>query len=230
MTVQVLSLQGGNRHGATRFSDTMISPDQPFGFGNNWNPSQNLVNPPVGNAYAGQDVAAAWNRGVTGISYTNPGGGGFSPVVFATPIPIDWSFCRSKNQFSEIQYVSTSAGIIRPVVFCFYDPNGANIYLLELDTDILQFELARWNNTTQTQIVAPSVATAFVANDVLRLEVDTTTTPGTTIVRGKKNGVTVATFNDNSGSKLTSGLFGFGGAGANPAVVAVLKNYNGGIM
>jgi hypothetical protein len=212
------------------YTDTLLSPDQPFGFGDNWAAQQNLVNPPVGNAFAGTDVASGVNRGATGLSYTNPGGGGFAPVVFATPIPIDWSFCLSRGQFSQFQFVSVTAGVNRVCVVAFYTPNTAGLYLLQLNTEVAQFSLDRWNGVTQTNLVAPSVATAYVAGDVLRLEVDILTTPGTTIVRGKKNGVTVATFNDNSGSRLTRGMFGMGGGGSNPAVTAVVSNYAGGTL
>ena len=230
MSVTVVGMQGGGGGGVTHFSDTLISPDQPFGIGNDWAACLNLVNPPVGNAYAGVDFAAAWNRGATGISYTNPGGGGFTPVGFAFPIPVNWPKCRNRNQFSELQMVTNPAGINRPAMCCFFQPNGANVYLLQFNTEVSRFSVDRWNNTTQTNLVAPSVTTAYVVNDVLRLEVDTTTTPGTTILRAKKNGTLISTFNDNSGSRLTSGLFGFGGGGSNPAVVSVVKNFNGGIL
>jgi hypothetical protein len=229
MTVRVRNLQGGGSgHGPTRFTDTLLSPDQPFGVGNNWIMSQNLVNPPLGNAFAGVDVAGALNRGATGLAYTNPGGGGFTPVLFAAPVPIDWAFCSTRNQYAQVKMISNPGGINRPGVCVFANGNTAEWYTLQFLTELSQFAVSRINGTTQTNIIANSPTTAYAVNDTLRLEADKTTTPGTTIITAKKNGVTIATFNDNTAFRLTSGMFGLAFVGSNPAVVSVISNFEGG--
>jgi hypothetical protein len=232
MTVNVRSfiLGGGGRRPVTRFTDSLLSPDQPFAVGDLWTPTQNLVNPPVGNAYAGVDVAAALNRGATGLAYTNPGGGGFTPVVNVIPVPIDWSVAIFKNQYAQFKSVSNGAGINRPGVCVFYNANSAGHYNLQLQVETSQFILGRNNGVTQTTLVAASPTTAYVIGDVLRIEVDATTTPGTTIVKGFKNGVLIATFNDNGGTRLTNGQFGLYFGGSNPAIVTIVRDFDGGTL
>lgn len=213
----------------TVFSDTLIGADQPLGAGNNWIPVFCLTNPgfPTATGWGGTDYSSGVNRGATGLQYRNGGGGGTGPIGGAIPIPLDYTHIANRNQFAELTPVSSTAGggVICPVVA--YTPNTNTMYALTVQGSGTVAGLIRINGAAFTAI---GIAIAYNFLDVMRVEVDFTTTPGTSIVTAFKNGVQADQVLDNSVSKATTGIPGIFFLGNTAGNEIVVKNYSGGAL
>ncbi len=214
----------------TIFSDSLIGVDQPFGVGDLWTPVISVANPPLGSATDGDHYAAGIQRGGTGLGYTNPTIGSFQPIGGAIPIQLDYSRVLNRNQFVEVVPVSNNGLINRLNPVVLYVPNFNSMYQFVFATESMRWALDRIDITVTTPLIATSVATAYSNLDVMKLEADLTTTPGTTILTIKKNGVQVGQYLDNSVGRYSTGVPGLFFAGSNPGANTVIKNYRGGAL
>jgi len=212
----------------TVFTDSLIAPDQPFGIGDDWFPILNLVNPPFPTAtgYDGADFAANINRGALGLTYTNTGAG-IGPPGGAVPMPLDYTKILFVSQFSQMQITAFTAGFAALSIACFYRPNFNQLYNLEFISSTSDITLTRLASTTNTIL---SAAIPVVLNDIVRLEADIKTTPGTTTLRVFVNGVLKSTVLDASGSRLTSGVPALYFVGCSGGESITVANYQGGAL
>ena len=198
MTVRVMSLQSAVSQKVTSFSDSLLAPDEPTLFGNNWY-SCGMDTAGVNTAAA---LAARVNRVATGMQFSGGGAGSLTFEFAFIPNQIPFYEWNGKAQFVQWKFISdTSAGGNCNVVgigsFC--NPNTYRGYILSKN---------RFGVTDGgvTLVSRPSGATisathAIVANDVIRLE----TRPMALGVNELKiliNGATVQTINDNSLSQI----------------------------
>lgn len=224
--IEIISPSGGGAAIVTVFTDSLIGTDQPFGIGDSWIPAFNLTNPPIGGSTTGIDFAGNVNRGGLGLSMI--GVIGFSPVGFGIPTGLDYTHVLNANQFAQLVPVSIPGGISRIGPMCYCVPNAVNYYTALFESEVSQYSVRRVTGVVSTTLVASSPATAFVAGDTVRLEVDVTTTPGTTIIRSYVNGVLQTTTNDNSASRLTTGVVGIQFGGGDPGTTFRVSDFSGG--
>jgi hypothetical protein len=216
---------GGGALPTTQFSDTLIGADQPFIFGDAWIPAFISVD----GTTVGTQLAGQVNRGATGLTFT--GAGAFLGKGFGFPFTMDLGTVNTRRQFVQFQVVSNPAGIARLSGVCYANPNPTQYYEMLMVTEVSQLALNRVNGLGTTNLIVQGPATAYVNGDILRMECDPLTTPGTTTIRLFKNGVQIgATINDNAGARLFSGLTGLLCNGANPAVATTISNYSGGAL
>jgi hypothetical protein len=228
MTVRVIDIQGGAAGaGGLTFSDSLLSPDQPFTAGDLWLPVF-LDNDATTTALS---LQGGVNRTATGLQFLNNTGAGFIPRGLFVPYAYNLGAIRTKRQFVEFKIISNPAGLIsRPGGFCYCDPNLGSRYDMLMVTEVAQLAVNRINAGVATPIIVQGAPTAYVNNDVVRMTTDAVTTPGTTIINLFKNGTLIASANDNAGARLTNGVVGLGFQGANPAVSTIIANYNGGLL
>jgi hypothetical protein len=226
MTVTVTNLQtGGNSFGATVFSDSLLSPDQPFDVGDLWLPvfQDNDV------TTTASGIQGGVNRTATGLQLLNNTGAGFLPRALFIPYAYNLGAIRFKKQFVEFKVISNPGGIARVAGICYANPNVGSWYEMLMITEVSQLAVNRINASVPTALIVQAAPTAYVNNDVVRMVCDPITTPGTTIITLFKNGTLIATFNDNAGARLSDGVVGLEFAGANPAVTTIISNYSGGL-
>lgn len=229
MSVIVEMMQGGAPAGlldATQFSDTLLSPDQPFVYGDQYYCCQL----PTGGLNSTMDqLAAAVNRNVSGLTYTASGGG--SQVFKSVGIPRPLSFKRvdGHNQFAQFTFVSdtSGAGNVNTLgVGVYAQTNKALVYALRKNAGavlggvtIVKTVIGVDTNLGATHAINP--------NDICRLEVRTSA--GVNTLKMFINGVLQETQNDSaiaaSGMPCLDCEALFTGA-----QVTVIKNFSCGLL
>lgn len=187
---------GGGISDATSFSDTLVSPDQPFCYGDQYFCCQYST----GGITANMDgLAAAVNRNVNGLTMTASGGG--SQVLKCVGIPRPLSFLQvdGKAQFAQIQIVSDTSGagnVNTCGIGVFAQTNKSLLYALRKNAGavlggvtIVKTVVGVDTNLGATHAVA--------ANDIVRLEVRPQA-GGVNQLICKINGVIVETQTDNA--------------------------------
>ena len=206
------------------FSDTLIGADQPFTAGNLWMP----IFLDSDATTTAQSIQGGVNRTGTGLQFLNNTGAGFLPKGIFVPYNYNLGAIRTRKQFVQFTVVSNPGGVSRPAGTCYANTDAFDRYEMLMVTEVSQVAVNRINAGATTNLIAQGAPTAYVNGDVLRMECDALTTPGTTIITIYKNGTVIGTSNDNAGSRLTNGVVGLVFQGANPAVSTIISNYSGG--
>jgi len=200
---------GGNPLNGTYFADSFQRGDQPFFTGDKW---QTVLTGRTG--FIGVQIEAMINVVANNLLLSGPGAGS-GVYVYLMPTPLNYYALSVFPQFSEAEYRGDTAGGALnsqsgPCVFA--QPNtdvpgegmemyGANTFFDGVNKTLY---LARGNLGA---VNVPGGSTNIVSGDVCRVEC----TPFTTFNRVAyfKNGVQIATADDNSGNRPLFGMPGF---------------------
>lgn len=225
------SLGAGGASDSTLFSDSMLSPDQPFEIGTEW---VWMWDPNAAGSLTGPQTASAFNRGVNGLTVTNPTGGGTLPQGFGFPRPLSWSLLNGKSQFVEylIQADNSGGGLVTrmgPMVLC--NPNVGNCYWIELvvETGPFLVNIGRWVNGATTNL-AQIAANGFAIGDKVAIGASVNTVSASVDLTYYRNGVATLAVTDSSASVLLTGMPGFHVSGISTARSQTFNTFRAGTL
>lgn len=194
-----MSYRGGGFR-TIRYQESFNRLDQPPFLGLNWNmeqtPASNVAGVTVdGNVNVGGGIAAF---GATGGVYQ----------MIWTPQYVNRQLIKNLSQ-TRVQYAQIKArslvGVncsIGPTVLKA-EPNSAGCYILILQGN---GTLQLFRNVDASAVILNAAVGVWAINDVLRIEA--TVTPSATTIRCYKNGVLQSTDIDNTGARISFGMYG----------------------
>jgi hypothetical protein len=206
MSVQVINLQGGaGGRPIVTFSDTLLSPDQPFLFGNDWNTI--LTGTSAGGG--GTNLATLINRGVTGIILGSLALNANSIHIINYPALVNLGALRTRSGpggngiFAQATFVSATNGTdVQNGIGMLLNPNTNKCYYAGYSS-----------NDSKVGIYGPDcdagilmgASHAIAANDVVRIETIINAANTNVNIKLYFNGVLQETVNDASGSRVQAG-------------------------
>lgn len=231
--IVIRNLQSGGNANALRtayFADSFQRADQPFFTGDRYTcsfmPGDTQTLPT--NAEAGINVAA------NNLVLANPTGGGSIPKCFVQPLPFNylafpWNGALAIPQFAEIK-VTAASNVLNSGfgIAVLMDSNSGNCYSMRNANSgvVNEYFIERFVAGVNTTLVGP--VTPLNIGDVMRFEA--TPSVGAVLLTYKINGVTIGTFNDNTGSRLLVGVPGLVTNGTNPGASFSYQNFKMGTL
>jgi len=221
---------GNNPLNGGYFADSFQRGDQPFFTGDKW---QTVLTGETG--FVGVQIEAMINVSGNNLVLTGPGAGS-TVYVYLMPTPLNYYQLSTHAQFAEAEYRGdTAVGALNsqsgPCVFA--QPNtdvavegmemyGANTFWDGVNKTLY---LCRGNLGA---VNVPGGATTIVSGDVCRVEC--TPFPTFNRVAYFKNGVQIATADDNSGNRPLFGMPGFNFGLLAAGITSSWRNFKCGVL
>lgn len=213
---------GGELTAATRFSDSMLAPDQPQAIGDAWFTTFNLIN---ASGTAGVTISQGLNRTASGLNFTNASGAGYLPTAICIPRDIYYPNVISKNQFIQFTWV-TSVGIADLDLGLLGTQNSFLFYGVNFISNTGQWNMLKRTSGGNTGLIPASGATTFANGDVMRFTADVQASSSQTVLTVFKNGTQQGQFIDNTGGRISSGIPMLYFNGANPGASITFKDFS----
>lgn len=231
MSVKVVNLQGGAvGRPIVTFSDTLLSPDQPFLFGNDWNTI--LTGTSTGGG--GTNLATLINRGVTGMILGSLALNANTIHIINYPALINLGVLRQRSGpggvgiFAQATFVSATNGVgVQNGIGMLLNPNSNKCYYAGYSS--LDSKVGIYGPDVDAGILM-GASHAIVANDVVRIETIINAANSNVNIRLLFNGVLQETVNDAAVSRVQAGGAWGMVQQASFNGLTVWKNFSAGIL